>query len=206
MLDTTNPCNGYKETTVSSNSGGGGSSLNLSLQVELPGKKAIPSDLKDYCQKYCGSELDWRWMIALAWVESKWNFRAVNKGTGARGWFQFMPRTDWYTYQERYQKGPQTKKAVEMFKAAMETGRKGGLQSEVDQCLFAAISHNAGPTAASKLLKAGNKTISDMNRALFNSYAQGEGYKDVTAQNKEKAQFAIKVQKSYNDICANNQK
>lgn len=94
MLDTTNPCNGYKETTVSSDSGGG-SSLDLSLPgFPLPGNTKIPPNLMSLCVKYCQDKFDWRWLAALAWAECSWNVNAKNTIAPSRiGYFQYQGGT-----------------------------------------------------------------------------------------------------------------
>ena len=197
MLDTTNPCNGYKETTVTSDSGGG-SSLNLSLPgFPLPGNQLEKhQNYVKWFIKYAGMyNIDWRWLAALSWVETKWKPEYKEDIIGL---FQYSQKDHNSRFNVRSDE-QQTAFAALDFHTAMDKAKKNGLSNTEDQCLYAAISHNAGVAGAKWALDEANpKSISSMCNVLLNGYRQRWG----VGSNKEKAEYPIKVKKAYDDICS----
>lgn len=105
----------------------------------------------------------------------------------------------------------------------MDTAKSKGLTDTVDQCLYAAVSHNAGSGGAAWALRNANpKTINGINHVMLNGDGKWGGYGEYfgnndidhplylrlhgkpemqRSQSKEKSQYSIKVKKAYDDIC-----
>ena len=59
------------------------SSYSATIDVKPANINSLPENLKTiFKAKAYKYNLDWKWLAAISWVESKWSTNAVNDGTG----------------------------------------------------------------------------------------------------------------------------
>ena len=65
------------------------SSYSATIDVKPANINSLPENLKKIFEAKANKyKIDWKWLAAIAWVESKWSTNAVNDG-GYSGLFQW---------------------------------------------------------------------------------------------------------------------
>lgn len=159
-------------------------------------------------QKAQTYELDWKWLAALAWVESNWRIDVQNS-LGYYGLFQFLDKNlndGVKSGEKRYSlKSPedQTEVAAKNMKKRREFAKKKGMGEE-DSYLYAGMAHNCGSAGAQFLLeKSSPKTVYQMTRIERVLPASMFTYKFMssTAKRKEISEYPYKMKSAYESIC-----
>lgn len=195
--------------------------LNPSSNLESDAKYYTGGNLNDnlknlFKQKAAAYGIDWKWLAALAWVESKWQSNIGNGfGYSYKGLFQYNITSIGYANGKALNVNSaedQTEAAARDLKYNRQTGLNNGL-NEQESYLYAAICYNAGVGGAEWAFKSAYiKNIAGMRNALLTADG-GYGFhgrkvgwfnkmsdKEAARQSKEKAEYPVKVKSAYDDI------
>lgn len=195
--------------------------INPSSSVETDAKYYTGGKLNDnlknlFKQKATKYGIDWKWLAALAWKESRWNSNIGNGyGYSFSGLFQYNSKSIGFADGRRLNVNnpeDQAEAAARDLKQNRQTGLKNGL-SEEESYLYAAICHNAGVGGAKWAFEnASPKNIRGMQNALLNCDG-GYGFhgqkvrwlkkmsdKEARRQSQEKVEFPVGVKSAYIDI------
>ncbi len=154
---------------------------------------------KEKAQKY---GLDWKWLAALAYVESNWRTNVKNQ-YGYYGLFQFRESTIDKGY-SIYKPEDQTEIAAKNMSAAKNKANGYGMTNE-DCYLYAGMSHNCGIGGAQFLLgKASPKNVFQMVQVELTLPDSEFKYKFMSssAKRKEISEYPSKMKSAYVSICA----
>lgn len=192
-----------------------GGNSNLNVLENYPYPKKLDDNLQNlFKEKANLYQIDWKWLAAFSWQESKWGASKKNKlRYSYTGLFQYNKDSIGRGHDNRILTldldADQTEAAARDIKQNKDIGLTYGL-SEYDSYLYAAIAHNAGPTAAKWAAKYANpKTIAGMQDVLLHKDG-GYGPHAIKAkwfskktpdeadrQSREKAQFPIQIHSVY---------
>lgn len=149
------------------------SSYSATIDVKPANINSLPKNLenifKEKADKY--KNYDWKWLAAIAWVESKWRTNAVNDG-GYSGLFQWhrnckdindflgKKTTNIFNVED------QTEATAKRFSNNVASANKKGLSGE-DIFLYASICHNVGEGGAQLILSnSQSKTVRQMSQTI----------------------------------------
>ena len=125
--------------------------------------------VKEKAQKYKID--DWKWLAAIAWVESKWRTNAVNDG-GYSGLFQWHRNckdiNDFLVEKTTniFNVEDQTEATAKRFSNNVASAKKKNLSVE-DRFLYASICHNVGEGGAQLILSNSQpKTVYQMSQTI----------------------------------------
>lgn len=188
---------------------GGNSSLNVLEDYTYP-KKLDANLQKLFKEKANLYQIDWKWLAAFSWQESKWGAVKTNQlGYSFTGLFQYnkdsIGKGNNGKNLDLNDDADQTEAAARDIKKNKNIGLGYGL-TDYDSYLYAAIAHNAGPGAAKWAIQnaANPKTITGMQRVLLNKdggygkrFLNKVNDKEANRQSREKAQFPIQIHSVY---------
>lgn len=165
-------------------------------------KGTLPSDVKNLiilkANKY---NLDWRWLAAMAYVESSWRTDAGPNKYGYYGLFQF--RSDSIgSGRSIYSVEDQTEMAAKNMSNYVNYAKKKGMSSE-DCYLYAGLAHNCGPGGAQFLLsKSSSNTVYGMIQVELTLPSSDFKYKTLIAKNKRKevSEYPVKMKSAYQSL------
>lgn len=149
------------------------SSYSATIDVKPANINSLPKNLeiifKEKADKY--KNYDWKWLAAIAWVESKWSTNAVNDG-GYSGLFQWHRNCkDINDFLETkttniFNVEDQTEATAKRFSNNVASANKKGLSGE-DIFLYASICHNVGEGGAQLILSnSQSKTVRQMSQTI----------------------------------------
>ena len=148
------------------------SSYSATIDVKPANINSLPKVLKNiFKEKAKKYKLDWKWLAAIAWVESKWDTNAVNDG-GYCGLFQWHRNCeDINEFLDKkttniFNVEDQTEAAAKRMASNIQIAAKKGLSGE-DKYLYAGICHNAGEGGAQLILSNSQpKTVRQMSQTI----------------------------------------
>lgn len=163
-------------------------------------KGTLTDNLKQLIQSKANKyNLDWKWLAAMAYVESAWNTNAGPNKYGYYGLFQFRGDTidgDLYSIEN------QTENAAKNMARNLKTAQRKGMSNE-DCYLYAGMAHNAGPGGAGFILnKAISKTIFGMQHAILTIPASQMPWSWMATDSKRKEihDYPTKMKSAYVSI------
>lgn len=187
--------NCYEVTHSISNSDIVGSDLNFRVSGSLSNE--LINLFKNIARS---NELDWRYLAALSYVESKWN-STIQNSYGYYGLFQFIQKT--MCGGSVYNVTDQTNCAASNMRSRINFAKKKGMD-EKNAFMYATIAHNTGDGGAQFLLsKASTKDVNGMLNVERNlpSSEFKYGFMAKAAKRVEIVNHPLKCWKSYEDLC-----
>lgn len=149
------------------------SSYSNTIDVKPANINSLPENLEIIFKKKAQIySIDWKWLAAIAWVESKWRTNAVNDD-GYSGLFQWHRNCkDINSFLDKkttniFNVNDQTEATAKRFHNNVASAIKKGLSGE-DRFLYASICHNAGEGGAQIILNNSQpKTVRQMSQTIL---------------------------------------
>lgn len=192
------------------------SSYSATIDVKPANINSLPKNLenifKEKADKY---NLDWKWLAAIAWVESKWRTNEVNDG-GYSGLFQWHRNCkDINDFLENkttniFNVEDQTEATAKRFSNNVASANKKGLSGE-DIFLYASICHNVGEGGAQLILSnSQSKTVRQMSQTIkvlpLSKMKTAKGktltWMATSEKRKEISEYPFLVKSAYQSISA----
>lgn len=186
------------------------SSYSATIDVKPANINSLPENLekifKEKANKY---NLDWKWLAAIAWVESKWRTNAVND-YGYSGLFQWHKNCkEINSFLDKkttniFNVEDQTEATAKRMASNIQIAFNKGLSGE-DKYLYAGVCHNAGEGGASFILgKSSPKNVYQMTQTIRNIPSSQIEWKwmRTTAKRKEISEYPFLVKSAYQSISA----
>ena len=193
------------------------SSYSATIDVKPANINSLPKNLetifKEKAKKY--KNYDWKWLAAIAWVESKWRTNAVNDG-GYSGLFQWHRNCkDINDFLENkttniFNVEDQTEATAKRFSNNVASANKKGLSGE-DIFLYASICHNVGEGGAQLILSnSQSKTVRQMSQTIkvlpLSKMKTAKGktltWMATSEKRKEISEYPFLVKSAYQSISA----
>lgn len=186
------------------------SSYTATIDVKPANINSLPKNLetvfKQKAQKY---NIDWKWLAAIAWVESKWRTNAVNDD-GYSGLFQWHKNCkEINSFLDKkttniFNVEDQTEATAKRFRNNVASANKKGLHGE-DIFLYASICHNAGEGGAQLILNNSQpKTVRQMSQTILvlPSSKITWSWMRTSEKRKEISEYPFLVKSTYKSISA----
>ena len=192
------------------------SSYSATIDVKPANINSLPENLKKIFEaKARIYKIDWKWLAAIAWVESKWSTNAVNDG-GYSGLFQWHRNckdiNDFLKNKTTniFNVEDQTEATAKRFSNNVASANKKGLSGE-DIFLYASICHNVGEGGAQLILSnSQSKTVRQMSQTIkvlpLSKMKTAKGktltWMATSEKRKEISEYPFLVKSAYQSISA----
>lgn len=193
------------------------SSYSATIDVKPANINSLPENLKNIFKEKADKykNYDWKWLAAIAWVESKWSTNAVNDG-GYSGLFQWHRNckdiNDFLKNKTTniFNVEDQTEATAKRFSNNVASANKKGLSGE-DIFLYASICHNVGEGGAQLILSnSQSKTVRQMSQTIkvlpLSKMKTAKGktltWMATSEKRKEISEYPFLVKSAYQSISA----